>query len=49
MRIGADLGAKQATLRELQEATPVAPCPELLDHCPTGTVDLELLPEAVPR
>ncbi|WP_372490951.1 recombinase family protein [Actinomadura terrae] len=48
-RISADLEAKQAALRELREATPVAPCPELLEQCPTGTVDLELLPEAVLR
>ncbi|WP_067469414.1 hypothetical protein [Actinomadura macra] len=48
-RIGADLEAKQAALRELRDATPVAPCPELLDHCPTGTVDLDLLPEPTLR
>ncbi len=48
-RIGADLEAKQAALRELREATPVAPCPELLEQCPTGTVDLELLPEPILR
>ncbi|MFB4302206.1 recombinase family protein [Actinomadura sp. NTSP31] len=48
-RIGADLEAKQTTLRELRDATPVAPCPELLDHCPTGTVDLDLLPEPTLR
>lgn len=48
-RIGADLEAKQAALRELREATPVSPCPELLEHCPTGTVDFDLLPEPVLR
>ncbi|WP_424923726.1 recombinase family protein [Actinomadura darangshiensis] len=48
-RIGADLEAKQTALRELRDATPVAPCPELLDQCPTGTVDFDLLPEPVLR
>ncbi|MFG2249150.1 recombinase family protein [Spirillospora sp. NPDC048823] len=48
-RIGADLEAKQTTLRELREEIPVAPCPQLLDHYPTGTVDLDLLPEPTLR
>ncbi|RKS68312.1 DNA invertase Pin-like site-specific DNA recombinase [Actinomadura pelletieri DSM 43383] len=48
-RIGAELEGKQAVLRELREAVPVAPCPELLDRCPTGTVDLGLLPEVTLR
>jgi hypothetical protein len=31
-RIGADLEAEQAVLRELREVTPVAPCPALPDR-----------------
>ncbi|TDB89877.1 recombinase family protein, partial [Actinomadura sp. 7K534] len=47
--IAADLKAEQAKFRELQEAAPVRPAPELLDLLPTGPVDLELLPEATLR
>ncbi len=47
--IAADLKAEHGRLRELQEAAPVRPAPELLDLLPSGPVDLELLPEPTLR
>ena len=48
-RIGAELETRQAALRRLRETTPTAPCPELLDHCPIGTIDSATLPEPTLR